>query len=123
MKVLTDENGYVYTYVTLGCDDWPEVEGPEDFDEEQFALEYRAYKVVNGKLVKDSDKLLNVLDEHKINELRYQRQSECFPIINRGTLWYEQLTKIQIEELNSWYKAWLDVTETGIIPDKPIWLE
>lgn len=38
--------------------------------------------------------------EDKINEkLRLKRQQECFPIINRGQLWYNKLTEEQIQEL------------------------
>ena len=50
------------------------------------------------------------------------REIECFPIINRGTLWYSKLTVEQMSELDNWYQAWLDVTETKEIPEKPSWL-
>ena len=55
----------------------------------------------------------------ELAELRYQRDIECFPIINRGILWYDTLTNVQKEELKVWYQAWLDVTETKTIPEKP----
>lgn len=58
----------------------------------------------------------------KILELRTKREKECFSIINRGTLWYATLTDKQVEELNVWYKSWLDVTETLEEPIKPEWL-
>lgn len=61
--------------------------------------------------------------ERLISKLRNQRERECFPIINRGALWYETLTEIQKEELKVWYKAWLDVTDTLVAPIKPSWLE
>lgn len=54
--------------------------------------------------------------------LRHLRNIECFMIINRGSLWYDTLTDSQKEELKVWYKAWLDVTETKIVPEKPKWL-
>lgn len=54
--------------------------------------------------------------------LRERRAKECFPIINRGKLWYDCLTPIQLGELKSWYWAWLNVTETLVIPTKPDWL-
>lgn len=57
-----------------------------------------------------------------ISELRFARSQECFPIINRGSLWYTQLSEEQKIELQEWYKAWLDVTETQQIPEKPEWL-
>lgn len=61
--------------------------------------------------------------ESKIKTLRAKREKECFPIINRGQLWYANLTTQQYNELQIWYKAWLDVTETLIPPTKPIWLK
>ena len=59
----------------------------------------------------------------EINEkLRLKRQQECFPIINRGQLWYNKLSSEQIQELNQWYCNWLNVTETKVEPSKPEWL-
>ena len=43
-------------------------------------------------------------------------KNECLEVIKK-TL-EEQKT-----ELLTWYQAWLDVTETGIIPEKPEWLK
>ena len=54
--------------------------------------------------------------------LREAREKECFPVINRGKLWYETLTFEQLSELRSWYRAWLDAPETLIRPNKPLWL-
>lgn len=55
-------------------------------------------------------------------ELRERRELECFPIINRGFLWYERLTQEQLNELETWYQKWLDVTITGEIPVPPNWI-
>ena len=57
-----------------------------------------------------------------LQSLRTKRELECFTIINRGVLWYNTLTEEQRMELDIWYKAWLDVTETKVIPEKPYWL-
>ena len=54
---------------------------------------------------------------------RSLRERDCFPIINRGQLWYQTLTEDQLIELNKWYKDWLDVTKTLVVPTKPSWLE
>ena len=54
--------------------------------------------------------------------LREARATECFPIINRGKLWYDFLTPSQIVELKKWYQAWLDAPETLVRPKKPSWL-
>lgn len=54
--------------------------------------------------------------------LRNRRQTECFPVINRGILWYNKLSNEQYTELLNWYNAWLDVTETLVAPTAPAWL-
>lgn len=54
--------------------------------------------------------------------LKNRRQKECFPVINRGVLWYNKLTNEQYIELLNWYNAWLDVTETLVAPTAPKWL-
>lgn len=75
--------------------------------------------------------------EQILDTLRARREEECFSIINRGVLWYNLLTAEQQNELNVWYKEWLDITDTyreaielnpnldieTIIPSKPIWLK
>ena len=61
-------------------------------------------------------------EEMILAELRHQRDSECFSVINRGQMWYAALTELQKQELQTWYQAWLDVTETKIVPKKPDWL-
>ena len=55
--------------------------------------------------------------------LRRLREIHCFSVINRGQLWYDTLTETQKQELKVWYQAWLDVTETKVIPEKPSWLK
>lgn len=57
------------------------------------------------------------------NKLRSRRVAECFSIVNRGRLWYNRLTEEQITELNVWYQSWLDVTDTMVVPDKPMWIK
>ena len=54
--------------------------------------------------------------------LRELREKECFSVINRGKLWYDTLTSEQLEELMTWYKEWLNITDTLVIPIKPSWL-
>lgn len=63
------------------------------------------------------------LEEKRKDEIRQQREYECFPIINRGAFWYDTLTTSQKDELRLWYHAWLDAPETGLIPERPTWLE
>jgi len=54
--------------------------------------------------------------------LRLHRNADCFSIINRGKLWYDSLSQQQLLELQAWYQAWLSVTDTLTVPDKPDWL-
>ena len=61
--------------------------------------------------------------ENKKNELRNRREEECFSIINRGKLWYNNLTEEQIAELDVWYNKWLMAPQTLEVPDKPEWLK
>ena len=75
------------------------------------------YKIENGKFVK-----LKQEKELIADLIRSRRSSECFPIINRGALWYGKLTEGQKTELEEWYQAWLDAPATGIAPDVPEWL-
>lgn len=57
-----------------------------------------------------------------IESLQKKREEICFPVINRGKLWYERLTNEQQGELRQWYQAWLDVTKTLVIPKTPDWI-
>jgi hypothetical protein len=51
--------------------------------------------------------------------LRVMRDSECYPIVNRGQAWYRRLTETQKTDLDIWYQNWLDVTDTFVKPFKP----
>lgn len=73
----------------------------------------------------DREATQDEINAHKSNlELEHIRnlRQECFAIINRGELWYNRLSESQKQELDDWYQAWLDVTETKVIPKKPEWL-
>ncbi len=65
--------------------------------------------------------MIEIISDPK-EELRKLREVECFSIVNRGKLWYDTLTFEQLEELKQWYKAWLNVTETLVIPITPKWV-
>ena len=57
----------------------------------------------------------------KKERIRSNRDEKCFPIINRGQLWYNMLTDTQKKELNDWYQAWLNATETMVEPEDLKW--
>lgn len=121
MKILIDENKYLTCFcIDAELNGGIEVETPEDID--AFIDVFTAYRYENGNLVLDQSRL-DALDAERIdNNLRRQRDKMCFPVINRGYLWYSKLTDDQKEELDRWYQAWLDVTTTKIIPSNPEWL-
>lgn len=66
----------------------------------------------------------NIFDNNKrLSDIRLQRETDCFPIINRGALWYNKLTTEQKNELTVWYQQWLDAPQTGVIPEKLEWIK
>lgn len=78
-------------------------------------------KVINGVVVQPSRETLQL--ENTKRSLRNEREMNCFPYINRGQAWYNNLTENQKNELQYWYEAWLNVTETLVEPTKPMWLK
>ena len=66
--------------------------------------------------------MIIISEKESLDVLRKKREEICFPIINRGKLWYDSLSSEQYQELKDWYKKWLDVTETNIVPETPEWL-
>lgn len=108
------------------CDDF-------NYFENALAISEKDYRIVNGYngalFFEDYTKTEEYLRKAKewrriryLKELRTRRELECFSVINRGYLWYMQLSDNQVAELNTWYKAWLNVTETLTVPQKPEWL-
>ena len=55
--------------------------------------------------LKPNDRLLRIREE-RAEQLRLDRDIICFPIINRGTIWYNDLTAEQVAALTVWYEAW-----------------
>ena len=121
MLITLDNNGCVNSYAFIGhLDGGIKVSLPSA--PEHFESHYRAYRLIDGKLCFDEALDLAITRENAVKALRGQREKECFPIINRGALWYETLSEAQKNELKNWYNAWLCVTETMTPPDKPSWL-
>lgn len=122
MLVNIDKNNYVTCVVCDGVilENGIEVNSPLNMDD--FWQNFRAYKLENHQLIKDEDKLKEILYNENLENLRLKRDKICFPIINRGILWYNTLTENEKNELNNWYKAWLDVTLTLEEPQIPDWI-
>ncbi len=121
MKVLCDENGFITGYALEG-DLVESTEVPEPEDLEHFQNNFTAYRIRDSNLVFDEARAKTDSEKQAVEELRLRREQECFPIINRGQLWYASLTTEQKAELAAWYQGWLDVTETRAAPETPAWL-
>lgn len=123
MQIVLDEHGYVKAYALIGemSDASATVNNPADIDD--FEMNYRSYYLSDkNTLVKSADKQLEINHARELTELRHKRDKQCFVYINRGQLWYGKLTDEQKGELDVWYQAWLDVTDTMTIPEMPAWL-
>ena len=123
MQIVLDEHGYVKAYALIGemSDAAATVDEPADI--EDFEANYRSYYLSTyNTLIKSADKQLEINNARELTALRNKREKQCFTYINRGQLWYGKLTDAQKNELDAWYQAWLDVTETKNIPTAPAWL-
>jgi len=122
MKVLLNENGYIISYALIG-DLVDSIELPDPKDIGHFQEHFTAYQVKDGDAVFDEKQEKALQTEAEKENLRNRREVECFSVINRGQLWYEGVSIAQLLELRKWYKAWLNVTDTLVVPEKPTWLE
>lgn len=120
-QVKIDENGFVLEMSIAGNIGGIEVELPQDVAD--YMENFRAYQLIDGKLLKNEEYAIVLIEEKEKTQLRRLRESECFKIVNRGILWYNTLTEEQKQELNAWYHQWLDVTETLVIPENLKWIE
>lgn len=113
--VKVNEDGYLQSPYFDNCTIEIEIEDSEYKKIATFPFGQN-WRYVNGKFV-----LETLMDD---NNLRTRRQIECFNVVdNRSQLWWDHLTDDQKKELNDWYEAWLCVTKTHIIPEKPGWLK
>lgn len=123
MIISVNENGYVDGYATIGGIVGG-IEVSDPIDEDWFAEHFEEFKYnpETGELIRDESREAALVNQRTAEELRIRRENECFPVINRGEMWYSLLTDEQKEELKSWYKAWLDVTETLSPPEPLAWV-
>ena len=120
MKYLIGKIGAKWEVLGPSCSD-PSVELGGTVDSEIFDVVDGfpgAYIIENGIF-----RQLMTVEQVQSERLRYRRSEECFPIVNRGALWYDKLTEEQKAELSEWYEAWLDAPQTGSAPDRPAWLD
>ena len=122
MQVLCDDRGFVLSFAFIGnLVGSIEVPDPDDLD--LFLHQFYAFQLQEGKLVYNESEYETHVTEEQKEEFRRRRETECFSVVNRGQLWYETISLQQIIELRVWYKAWLNVTDTMVVPEKPSWLE
>jgi hypothetical protein len=128
LYIQVDIEGYITAVAQEAYDGHMET----DITMEEFIEKYGAenvtdgkHKYINGEIVSDggTERSRSVYLKLQKEELRDRRKLECYPIVNRGQVWYDTLTSEQRRELSSWYTAWLDVTETLEVPEKPFWLK
>ena len=122
MQVILNEQGYVKAYALVGSFGEPSVYVDEPENLEDFENNYGSYYLSGNALVKNDVMQMEIETRRELTYLRAQREKACFQYVNRGSLWYNKLTNEQKEELDTWYQAWLDVTETRTIPETPEWL-
>ena len=121
MKVLLDDKGFIQSYALIG-DLVGGIDLPDPEDIDHFEEHFTAYRVRDGNSAFDTEQETALQNEAVLADLRTRRETECFSVINRGQLWYEGISITQLLELREWYKAWLKVTETLVVPEKPTWL-
>ena len=122
MKAILDDKGFITSFALEGdITDGIELPAPEDID--HFIEHWQSYKEQDGKALFDEAQDTALAEESEKEALRQRRQTECFSFVNRGQLWYATLSIKQLAELTAWYTAWLKVTETKTIPERPAWLE
>jgi hypothetical protein len=120
MEVKIASDGYVESYCFGGhLSGGIAVEEPGELSAENYA----AYRLVDGALTLDEDRLAALQLAGRQNAIRARRERECYSVINRGQLWYEGISLARLAELRQWYKAWRDAPATLIIPDRPAWLD
>ena len=123
ISVSFAESGYIENYALIGgLVDGIEIDLPDELLED-FKQHPEAYKLADGVLVLDADKLKADADAAELAVIRQRRETECFAYINRGELWYDLLTDEQKTKLANWYLSWLDAPETRTIPAPPVWLD
>ncbi len=94
-----------------------------DLSEEDITGDLFFSVFADGKIILNETLKNETLHANQLKEIRDRREHECFPIINRGALWYNMLSDEYKEELRVWYQAWLDAPTTLVIPQKPVWLQ
>lgn len=114
-----DENGYITGITVIPFDEnKPFITVNMTEEELMNSIELGASKIINDKLNNSE-----VKNARELNKIRNLRENVCFPIVNRGQMWYNKLSEEQKAELDTWYEDWLNAPETKIIPSTPDWIK
>lgn len=119
MRYIKKENGVVVAASEIQFDKTYEL-ADEDYE---LGFDGKLYSETE---MKSSDYLARKEQfdfEYNKEIIRATRNDECFPIINRGALWFNKLTETQVQELETWYQEWLDAPATSVIPERPTWID
>ena len=115
-------DGYITGHAVVGG--FPDgVEVDDSFKDQLEDEKIGFYKYEGGKAVLDEEKYLAFQGNAEKETIRARRAEECFPIVNRGQVWYGLLGEEQKSELSEWYREWLDAPETKTIPERPAWID
>lgn len=122
MYYCINKDNYIEAYSEeyISIESCQTIQSNEDIDlEKSFAYIYQ-----DSKLVFSQELYEEIIDESELISLRNKREEECFSIVNRGEAWYSLNvnTEERKQEFNKWYKAWLNVTQTRAVPERPIWI-
>lgn len=115
-------DGYITGYAVVGG--FPDgIEVEDSFKDQLEDEKIGYYRYEDGKAVLDEEKYLAFQGNAEKETIRARRAEECFPIVNRGQVWYGLLGEEQKSELSEWYREWLDAPETKTIPERPAWID
>lgn len=95
--------------------------GEDKYPINYYTFEEKASSIEVSNILTDEARLK--VEESALAKIRQTRKTECFSVVNRGKVWYENLTESQYNELETWYQEWLDAPQTGYIPVKPEFLK
>lgn len=120
MEITLNNEGFVENYAVIGgIEGGITVQNPQDMP--HFSEYYEAYRFVEGKLVFEEERQSRIKQLHQTEDIRKERESECFSICDRAA-WFYSLSDDEKAEVLQWRQDWLDAPETGVLPVKPAWI-
>lgn len=116
MKIHINSEGYLESPYTQDATIEMEIMDQETIDKLSSFPFYYNWQYKDGKW--------NLVCINENAWLRLKRQRKCFDVLdNKSQMWYQMLTDEQTAELKEWYQAWLNVTDTKVMPETPSWIK